>query len=131
MGVYSCEGLQAIWDRVVEHNIGYVLSAYLDSRSVASALFLNHEPNVVYKLSASEPQLIAQAIRGRSLRTDSHRARGGSSSDAPCKTELGHEVLEISSLAGYALSSASTTGALRSPSAGGIATVLTACARRS
>ena len=40
----------AIWNRVVEHTIGYVLSAYLDSRPVASAL-REDGPNVVYKLS--------------------------------------------------------------------------------
>ena len=35
---------------MVEHTIGYVLSAYLDSRPVASAL-REDGPNVVYKLS--------------------------------------------------------------------------------
>jgi CelD/BcsL family acetyltransferase involved in cellulose biosynthesis len=47
----------AIWRLMIERDCGYVLSAYLDSRPVASALFLQHGPTVVYKFSASDPEL--------------------------------------------------------------------------
>ena len=47
----------AIWQHMIERGNGYVLSAYLDSRPVASAVFLEHGPTVVYKLSAWEPNL--------------------------------------------------------------------------
>jgi CelD/BcsL family acetyltransferase involved in cellulose biosynthesis len=47
----------AIWQQMVERGNGYVLSGYLDSRPVASAVFLEHGPSVVYKLSAWEPSL--------------------------------------------------------------------------
>jgi CelD/BcsL family acetyltransferase involved in cellulose biosynthesis len=47
----------AIWRLMIERDHGYVLSAYLDSRPVASAVFLEHGPTVVYKFSASDPHL--------------------------------------------------------------------------
>jgi CelD/BcsL family acetyltransferase involved in cellulose biosynthesis len=47
----------AIWQLMIERDSGYVLSAYLDSRPVASAVFLEYGPTVVYKLSAWEPSL--------------------------------------------------------------------------
>jgi hypothetical protein len=47
----------AIWRCMIEPGHGYVLSAYLDTRPVASVLFLEHGPTVVYKFSASDPGL--------------------------------------------------------------------------
>lgn len=47
----------AIWKQMIEHDSGYVLSAYLDSQPVASVVFLEYGPTVVYKLSAWEPNL--------------------------------------------------------------------------
>jgi CelD/BcsL family acetyltransferase involved in cellulose biosynthesis len=47
--------LDAIWQRMVECDCGYVLSAYQDSRPVAAAVFLEHGRTVVYKFSASDP----------------------------------------------------------------------------
>jgi CelD/BcsL family acetyltransferase involved in cellulose biosynthesis len=49
--------LDAIWHLMIERDCGYVLSAYLDSRPVASALFLEHGRSLVYKFSASEPEV--------------------------------------------------------------------------
>jgi len=47
----------AIWRLIIERGHGCVLSAYLDSRPVASAVFLEHGPTAVYKFSASDPDL--------------------------------------------------------------------------
>jgi CelD/BcsL family acetyltransferase involved in cellulose biosynthesis len=47
----------AIWRLMVEAGHGYVLTAYLDARPVASVLFLERGPNAVYKFSASDPEL--------------------------------------------------------------------------
>jgi CelD/BcsL family acetyltransferase involved in cellulose biosynthesis len=47
----------AIWRFMIEPDHGYVLSAYLDARPVASVLFLERGPTVVYKFSASDPEL--------------------------------------------------------------------------
>ena len=48
----------AIWRLMIERDCGYVLSAYLGSHPVASVLFLEHGSTVVYKFSASEPDLM-------------------------------------------------------------------------
>ncbi len=47
----------AIWRLMIEADHGYVLSAYLDARPVASVLFLERGSTVVYKFSASDPEL--------------------------------------------------------------------------
>jgi CelD/BcsL family acetyltransferase involved in cellulose biosynthesis len=47
----------AIWRQMIERDSGYVLSAYLDSRPVASAVFVEHGSTVVYKFSAWDPDL--------------------------------------------------------------------------
>jgi hypothetical protein len=49
----------AIWRLMIERGCGYVLSAYLDSRPVASVVFLEHGATTVYKFSASEPGLLS------------------------------------------------------------------------
>jgi hypothetical protein len=41
----------AIWNRVVEHTIGYVVSAYLDFTPGSFGAVREDGPNVVYKLS--------------------------------------------------------------------------------
>jgi len=63
--VQSRAFFDAIWERMVERDKGYVLSAYLGDRPVASAVFLEHGPHLVYKFSASEPALAH--LRGPSL----------------------------------------------------------------
>jgi hypothetical protein len=79
---------------MIEGHRGYVLSAYLDSRPVASAVFLEHGPNVVYKFSASEPQLIRlggpSAVLWEGIRTACEK--GQTRLDLG-RTELGHEGL--------------------------------------
>lgn len=84
----------AIWRQMIERDSGYVLSAYLDSRPVASAVFLEHGPAVVYKFSASEPDLTRlgapSAVLWEGIRTacedGRHRMDLG-------RTELRHEGL--------------------------------------
>lgn len=56
--------LDAIWAQMIAPGNGHVLSAYLGSRPVASALFLDDGATVVYKFSASEPELMD--LRGSS-----------------------------------------------------------------
>lgn len=63
--VQSRAFFDAIWQRMIERDSGHVLSAYLGDRPVASAVFLEHGPNLVYKFSASEPGLAH--LRGPSL----------------------------------------------------------------
>ena len=84
----------AIWRLMIERDCGYVLSAYLDSRPVASVVFLEHERTVVYKFSASEPDSIRlggpSAVLWEGIRAacekDQARMELG-------RTELGHEGL--------------------------------------
>jgi CelD/BcsL family acetyltransferase involved in cellulose biosynthesis len=84
----------AIWHQMIERDNGYVLSAYLDSRPVASAVFLEHGPTVVYKLSASDPKLIRlggpSAVLWEGIRTACEK--GQARMDLG-RTELGHEGL--------------------------------------
>ena len=86
----------AIWRLMIERNCGYVLSAYLDSRPVASAVFLEHGLTVVYKFSASEPDLIRlggpSAVLWEGIRTASEK--GQARMDLG-RTELGHEGLRF------------------------------------
>jgi CelD/BcsL family acetyltransferase involved in cellulose biosynthesis len=84
----------AIWRLMIERDCGYVLSAYLDSRPVASAVFLEHGQTVVYKFSASEPDLTRlggpSAVLWEGIRTASEK--GQARMDLG-RTELGHEGL--------------------------------------
>jgi CelD/BcsL family acetyltransferase involved in cellulose biosynthesis len=69
----------AIWRLMIERDCGYVLSAYLDTRPVASAVFLEHGPTVVYKFSASEPDLVRlggpSAVLWEGIRTACEQGR--------------------------------------------------------
>jgi CelD/BcsL family acetyltransferase involved in cellulose biosynthesis len=84
----------AIWQQMIERGSGYVLSAYLDSRPVASAVFLEHGPAVVYKLSAWEPSLTRlggpSAVLWEAIRTACER--GQARMDLG-RTELRHDGL--------------------------------------
>jgi Acetyltransferase (GNAT) domain len=84
----------ALWHQMIERDNGYVLTAYLDSRPVASAVFLEHGPNVVYKLSASEPHLMRlggpSAVLWEGIRAACQK--GQARMDLG-RTELGHEGL--------------------------------------
>lgn len=84
----------AVWQLMVERDHGYVLSAYLDSRPVASALFLQRGPTVVYKFSASDPGLAdlrgPSAVLWEAIRTA--REKGQARLDLG-RTEFAHEGL--------------------------------------
>lgn len=84
----------AIWRFMVERDHGYVLSAYLDARPVASVLFLEHGPTVVYKFSASDPDLAhlrgPSAVLWEGIRTG--REQGRTRLDLG-RTEFAHEGL--------------------------------------
>jgi CelD/BcsL family acetyltransferase involved in cellulose biosynthesis len=86
----------AIWRLMIERDCGYVVSAYLDSRPVASAVFLEHGPTAVYKFSASEPDLIRlggpSAVLWEGIRTACEK--GQARMDLG-RTELGHEGLRF------------------------------------
>jgi CelD/BcsL family acetyltransferase involved in cellulose biosynthesis len=84
----------AIWHSMIERGNGYVLTGYLDARPVASAVFLEHGPTVVYKFSASEPELpdlrATSAVIWEAIRIAC--ARGQVRMDLG-RTELAHEGL--------------------------------------
>ena len=84
----------AIWRLMIERDCGFVLSAYLGSRPVASAVFLERGPTVVYKFSASEPDLTSlhgpSAVLWEGIRTASEK--GQVRMDLG-RTELRHEGL--------------------------------------
>lgn len=84
----------AIWQLMIERDRGYVLSAYLDSRPVASALFLEHGGTVVYKFSASEPDLTRlgapSAVLWEGIRIACEKGRARMDLG---RTELAHEGL--------------------------------------
>jgi CelD/BcsL family acetyltransferase involved in cellulose biosynthesis len=84
----------AIWQQMIERDSGYVLSAYLDSRPVASVVFLEYGPTVVYKLSAWEPSLTRlggpSAVLWEGIRKSCEK--GQSRMDLG-RTELRHEGL--------------------------------------
>jgi CelD/BcsL family acetyltransferase involved in cellulose biosynthesis len=86
--------LDAIWREMIERDSGYVLSAYWQSRPVASAVFLEDGSTVVYKLSASEPRFIrlggptAVLWEGIRIACETGQARMDLG-----KTELGHDGL--------------------------------------
>jgi CelD/BcsL family acetyltransferase involved in cellulose biosynthesis len=84
----------AIWRLMIERDSGYVLSAYLDSRPVASVVFLERGPTIVYKFSASEPDLTR--LHGPSaVLWEGIRAAGekGQARMDLGRTEFGHEGL--------------------------------------
>jgi GNAT acetyltransferase-like protein len=84
----------AIWRLMIEPGHGYVLSAYLDSRPVASAVFLEHGTTAVYKFSASDPELAElrgpSAVLWEGIRAA--REQGRTRMDLG-RTELGHDGL--------------------------------------
>jgi CelD/BcsL family acetyltransferase involved in cellulose biosynthesis len=84
----------AIWRQMIEQGSGYVLSAYLSARPVASAVFLECEPTVVYKLSAWEPSLTRlggpSAVLWEGIRTACEKGRTRMDLG---RTELRHEGL--------------------------------------
>jgi len=84
----------AIWRLMIEPGHGYVLSAYLDSRPVAAAVFLEHGPTAVYKFSASDPDLMElrgpSAVLWEGIRAA--REHGRTRMDLG-RTEFGHDGL--------------------------------------
>jgi CelD/BcsL family acetyltransferase involved in cellulose biosynthesis len=84
----------AIWRQMIERGSGYVLSAYLDSRPVASAVFLEHGATVVYKFSAWDPDLTRlggpSAVLWEGIRT---ACENGQARMDLGRTELRHEGL--------------------------------------
>jgi len=84
----------AIWRLMIERDCGHVLSAYLDSRPVASVVFLERGATIVYKFSASEPDLTR--LHGPSaVLWEGIRAAGekGQARMDLGRTEFGHEGL--------------------------------------
>jgi CelD/BcsL family acetyltransferase involved in cellulose biosynthesis len=86
----------AIWRLMIERDCGHVLSAYLDSRPVASAVFLEHGPTVVYKFSASEPDLVRlggpSAVLWEGIRSACQQGRARMDLG---RTDFGHDGLRF------------------------------------